>query len=84
MYRHYMRARLQIGLYRVWCKLRRQEYHTSSYDHPFEPGAYHITKAVPAFGISLFGRTLWITTAMPLSCKRVERQGRAGDPEPKQ
>lgn len=70
----FIRMNLQLAFYWIWCKLRRQEFSYSPYELSFEPGPseFVVEKGIPGVGITMFGRTFWLTTPMVLKLKLVE------------
>jgi len=76
--RAHLRMDLQMVIYWVWCKVRREKFSYSPYDLPFEPGKYVVVKGIPGIGITVFGKTLWISVDMALKYKRVQNGGEDG------
>lgn len=73
----YVRMHLQLAFYWIWCKMRREEFSYYPYDElPVETGrsAFMVVKGIPGIGITMFGRTFWLTTPMALKYKRLENR----------
>lgn len=69
----YVRMHLQLAFYSIWCKLSKREFSYCPYELPPEAGsAFVVEKGIPGVGITMFGRTFWLTTPMALKYKRVE------------
>jgi hypothetical protein len=72
----YVRLHLQLAFYWIWCKLTRQEFSYYPYDLPLDPKIreYEVVKSIPGLGITLYGKTFWITTPMALKYRRIKEE----------
>lgn len=66
---HYMQREIEIGVYWLWCKLRRKEFRYPCFES--KPGAaYLITKQIPGISITLFGKRIQLI--VPVTLEKVE------------
>lgn len=62
---HYAQMEIEIGLYWLWCKLRRRKFRYPVFDR--KPGVtYLITKQIPSMSITLFGKTFQLIAQVTL------------------
>jgi len=74
----FLRMRAQLGVYWVWCKISRQDFTSCPYGGEYddsEPGKYVVTRGIPGFGVTVFGKTIWIVIPMALKYERVAQPG---------
>lgn len=65
----YAQMEMEIGMYWLWCKLRRQKFRYPVFDR--KPGVtYLITKQIPGVSITFFGKTFQLI--VPVTLEHVE------------
>ena len=72
----YVQMNLQLAVYWMWCKLTRKEFMYSPYTGLSEslPAEFVVEKGIPGIGVTIFGRTFWITRAMALKYKQLNER----------